>query len=574
MIRFPLSSIAVVYLTILSLVFRTAQCETGTENDSWHSNLSLVIHRNGEVDPCGTTEVGSVDSEFVESLSTAKNKYDMETLLTDNIARALENGSSKSRCGRETDSNDSNYEYEYLYIHCDRGPEKTPILLDHEELVSTAVDTLPCRFYTREGLRIQNVEQLKRLTEKAKLIPSQSCANPQGGDDACETPEIHLYAVPAGRVFLFAPAYIGETFELDHLSLLPDETQPIVLKVLSTSPKVFDILHVFTEEEAAEVVKRALAETSPSHKIKRSTTGTTTQGNIFNKRTSENGFDTHGQVALALKKRIFEVLGYDEYWNGHDDGLQVLRYNLTKAYTPHMDYLPTNSKSSFDYRSHRKGGNRYATVLLYMTDIPEGGGGETVFAKVWPEGENQSQEDALKELRASGDAERAGIEQGSWEEEMVATCRSRLSIRPHAGRAILFYSQLPNGEEDQMSLHGGCPVLTGDKWAANLWVWNTPREDFEGAPTRDDLTAEQVKGLNKKRVNPQLHAIFTNSGTDPSMKNAELYYDEAMFWGKLGHGDENLAANTYEGHRWNIKVDGKVVKTWVISAAEQQVFRI
>ena len=23
-----------------------------------------------------------------------------------------------------------------------------------------------------------------------------------------------------------------------------------------------------------------------------------------------------------------------------------------------------------------------------------------------------------------------------------------------------------------MATHGGCPILDGQKWAANLWVWN------------------------------------------------------------------------------------------------------
>ena len=36
-------------------------------------------------------------------------------------------------------------------------------------------------------------------------------------------------------------------------------------------------------------------------------------------------------------------MGFDEYWNGHDDGLQVLRYNLTEAYIQHMDYLTDRS---------------------------------------------------------------------------------------------------------------------------------------------------------------------------------------------------------------------------------------
>eukprot|EP01046_Picozoa_sp_COSAG06_P088351 COSAG06_NODE_34775_length_469_cov_1.583784_1_plen_52_part_01 len=32
-----------------------------------------------------------------------------------------------------------------------------------------------------------------------------------------------------------------------------------------------------------------------------------------------------------------------------------------------------------------------------------------------------------------------------------------------------------SGAIDQMSLHGGCPVLAGEKWAANKWVWNSPK---------------------------------------------------------------------------------------------------
>ena len=33
---------------------------------------------------------------------------------------------------------------------------------------------------------------------------------------------------------------------------------------------------------------------------------------------------------------------------------------------------------------------------------------------------------------------------------------------------------LPNGKNDERSLHTGCPVGSGGlKWAANKWIWNT-----------------------------------------------------------------------------------------------------
>jgi hypothetical protein len=68
---------------------------------------------------------------------------------------------------------------------------------------------------------------------------------------------------------------------------------------------------------------------------------------------------------------------------------------------------------------------------------------------------------ALTKLRESGDA--SMFERDSWQEEMVATCRSQLAIESRAGRSILFYSQLPNGAVDRTSLHGGCPVMNGTK---------------------------------------------------------------------------------------------------------------
>lgn len=42
------------------------------------------------------------------------------------------------------------------------------------------------------------------------------------------------------------------------------------------------------------------------------------------------------------------MLGFDDLdWavQGHDDGLQVLRYNQTTAYTSHMDYMADHSNT-------------------------------------------------------------------------------------------------------------------------------------------------------------------------------------------------------------------------------------
>lgn len=47
----------------------------------------------------------------------------------------------------------------------------------------------------------------------------------------------------------------------------------------------------------------------------------------------------------------------------------------------------------------------------------------------------------------------------------IGQCQTRLAVRPQAGKAVLFYSQHPDGSKDEDSLHAACPVLVGDKWA-------------------------------------------------------------------------------------------------------------
>ena len=37
------------------------------------------------------------------------------------------------------------------------------------------------------------------------------------------------------------------------------------------------------------------------------------------------------------------------------------------------------------------------------------------------------------------------------------------------GKAVLFYSQLPDGNMDDWSHHAALPVKRGEKWLMNLW---------------------------------------------------------------------------------------------------------
>jgi hypothetical protein len=111
------------------------------------------------------------------------------------------------------------------------------------------------------------------------------------------------------------------------------------------------------------------------------------------------------------------MAGFDEYVEAYTDGLQVLRYNKTTAYIPHMDWIDDPGQTnSHNFDSSRQGTNRFATVLLYMTNLKDTDGGETVFKHGWPVGipvsERRERKDVLGELRRSG--ETSFLKQGSW----------------------------------------------------------------------------------------------------------------------------------------------------------------
>jgi prolyl 4-hydroxylase len=104
--------------------------------------------------------------------------------------------------------------------------------------------------------------------------------------------------------------------------------------------------------------------------------------------------------------------------------IQVVRYKVGQEFQPHMDQFDARTKEGA--KTIREGGQRGATILVYLNE-PEAGGA-TVFPK-------------------------AG-----------------LSVLPIARAAIFWRHQLPNGQDDPRTLHGGAPVRAGTKYAANLWL--------------------------------------------------------------------------------------------------------
>lgn len=120
----------------------------------------------------------------------------------------------------------------------------------------------------------------------------------------------------------------------------------------------------------------------------------------------------------------------------NQEAMQILHYVNGQKYEPHHDFFhdPVNQAAA-------RGGQRIATVLMYLTTPEEGG--ETVFPNAAD--------------KVFGD---------EWSD-----CAKRgLAVKARRGNALLFFSLHPDGTEDTTSLHGSCPTTKGEKWSATKWL--------------------------------------------------------------------------------------------------------
>lgn len=265
---------------------------------------TFSIHRNGDPDPCdaagsGATFLDELRDNYVklyENCPATLDKYQVESLLTQTFQNLVSSCYSLEK---------DRTKYDGFLGFCDMGTKKTPILVDHDDLVPVTTSNdkkyLPCRFHTREGLRITSFDQLTMIDPELQQCNEE---NPDGAVGTCTAQgqtsiEIHLYAVPAGRVFMFAPKYVGEIFHLPHVE--GADTKPIYLEVLSLNPRLFDVFNFFSKDESEDLVAGAMQETRDAFRIKRSSTGVSGY-NINSRRTSESGFDTHGRTSVKVKK--------------------------------------------------------------------------------------------------------------------------------------------------------------------------------------------------------------------------------------------------------------------------------
>lgn len=202
---------------------------------------------------------------------------------------------------------------------------------------------------------------------------------------------------------------------------------------ISWEPRAW-LFHGFLTDEECEFLKM-MANTSlvPSTVVDAKTGGSvpsqvrTSSGTWFSR--------GHDDTISTIEERIALVTMIPPE-NG--EGIQVLKYINGQEYKGHTDYF--HDQYNVD---DVHGGQRLATVLMYLSTPEEGG--ETVFTMTTPKKEQEGPE---------------------W-----SACGKRgLAVKPRKGDALLFYSLRPDGSPDPSSTHASCPTLKGEKWSATKWM--------------------------------------------------------------------------------------------------------
>jgi prolyl 4-hydroxylase len=152
------------------------------------------------------------------------------------------------------------------------------------------------------------------------------------------------------------------------------------------------------------------------------TVATQTGGEELNADRTSNGMfyaRSENELVARIERRLAQLTRWP-LDNG--EGLQILHYRPGAEYKPHYDYFEPNEPGTPTIL--KRGGQRVATIIMYLHEPTKGGG--TVFPDV------------------------------------------NLEVAPKRGHAVFF--SYNRAHPASKSLHGGAPVMEGEKWIATKWL--------------------------------------------------------------------------------------------------------
>jgi prolyl 4-hydroxylase len=195
------------------------------------------------------------------------------------------------------------------------------------------------------------------------------------------------------------------------------------MNLISEEPKIYTIDNMLTEEECQHFIDIS------NEKFQRSLV-TGNDGNfVSHQRTSQNYWLPHNKDDITLKvaKKIAALVNYPLE---NAEMFQIIYYTKGQEYYNHCDGWHFD-KSEESKRCLLRGGQRMVTALVYLNNVEEGGA--TKFTKL------------------------------------------NISVSPERGKLLVFYNcKKGTNIVDTRSEHTGMNVLSGEKYAFNLWFRQQP----------------------------------------------------------------------------------------------------
>jgi prolyl 4-hydroxylase len=196
---------------------------------------------------------------------------------------------------------------------------------------------------------------------------------------------------------------------------LPDRRVEVLASM--RHPRVLVFGSLLSDDECDGLIELARVRLARSETVQVETGGS----EVNESRTSEGMFFGRGENTLCrtIEARLAALMRWP-LLNG--EGLQVLRYGPGAEYKPHYDYF--DPQHSGTPKILQRGGQRVASLVCYLNTPASGG--STVFPDVG------------------------------------------LDVAAVKGNAVFF--SYDRAHPSSRSLHGGAPVVEGEKWVATKWV--------------------------------------------------------------------------------------------------------
>ncbi|CAE8599730.1 unnamed protein product [Polarella glacialis] len=211
---------------------------------------------------------------------------------------------------------------------------------------------------------------------------------------------------------------------------------------------------------------------------------------IFN----QQGTATHPLV-LDIRRRAALLAGQPI---GHCESLNLVRYEEGEQHKPHYDYVqeaPNPSQVDVRFAVGRPepsldsmflGGQRFCTVLLYLSSTAEDQGGETAFGELG------------------------------------------LKVRPEIGAALIWPNVQKDGQPEPRTVHGSLPLRYGEKLVVNAWLRSEDVDYF-----RSNLLSAPIRHMLRRYPEPKIKPWNTAPPTKETQEPGPVAWEAADWEARL-----------------------------------------